>query len=295
MTRRMADSITSTDIPILDPRTGRPWALIAGYIDGRYVWSAADWARFPSSRHVRIAVLASTNAGDVIDREPGDATPDEAVSWVVRRRVAGHPAPTVYCSYADWAACQAAFRARNVAMPNWWISGYPSPVDFAGHPVIPVGAVAHQYTDAPGGHWDETLVADYWPGIDPPTIRSATVFNFVCNSDTFTKPPIVTGVPDPTADNPNVLLLLGGGYAEVVTWADVRAKDHTYGGDGTGSVLGLSSAAYAGYVTLDTAVRARDAHLMTVTAVGVPAPPTTYDIATEPGGVVIAKAIPEVP
>lgn len=163
----MADSITPTDIPINDPQTGRPWALVAGYVDGLYAWPTSGWARFPASRHVRVAVFSSTNAGDVIDRETGDATADQAVDWVLMRRAAGHPAPTVYCSYFSWLSCQNAFLTRGVAQPEWWISGYPSPTDANGNPVIPVGAVAHQFTDTPGGHWDESIVLDTWPGIDP--------------------------------------------------------------------------------------------------------------------------------
>jgi len=31
--------------------------MVAGYVDGRYAWSAADWARFPHSVKARIAGL----------------------------------------------------------------------------------------------------------------------------------------------------------------------------------------------------------------------------------------------
>lgn len=167
MTRRCADSVTATDIPVNDPTTGKPWALVLGYIDGRYAWGQADWNRFPGSRHVRIAVFSTTNDGDAIDREQGDATAAQAVDWVLMRRRAGHPAPIVYCSYSDWDNCRAAFFARAVPEPQWWIAGYPSPTDGQGNPIIPSGAIAHQFTDHPGGHWDESLVADYVPGIDP--------------------------------------------------------------------------------------------------------------------------------
>jgi len=167
MTRRCADSVTATDIPVNDPTTGKPWALVLGYIDGRYAWSQADWNRFPASRHVRIAVFSTTNDGDAIDRELGDATAAQAVDWVLMRRRAGHPAPIVYCSYSDWGNCRNAFHSRGVPEPGWWIAGYPNPTDGNGNPVIPPGAMAHQFTDTPGGHWDESLVADYVPGIDP--------------------------------------------------------------------------------------------------------------------------------
>jgi len=85
------------------------------------------------------------------------------------------------------------------------------------------------------------------------------MFQFVCNIDTFE--PATGNLSDKATTNANVLLLLGGGYAQPATWADVQAKDKTYNGDGTGSVLGLPGAAYAGYVALDAAVRARDTAL----------------------------------
>lgn len=105
------------------------------------------------------------------------------------------------------------------------------------------------------------------------------VFEFVCNGDTFSKPPAVNGVPDPTADNPNVLLLLGGGYAVKAAWADVRAKDRAYGGDGTGSVIGKPAAGYQLFVDLDAAVRARDAHLTTLGSAGGAAGASKQDVA----------------
>lgn len=167
MVRRCADSVTPTDIPVNDPATGAPWALVMGYVDGHFAWSADGWNRFPNSRKVRVAVFSTTNAGDVIDREQGDATAAQAVDWVAMRRAAGHPNPIVYCSYSDWQNCRNAFTSRGVAQPAWWIAGYPSPTDGAGRPIIPSGAIAHQFTDTPGGHWDESLVIDYLPGIDP--------------------------------------------------------------------------------------------------------------------------------
>jgi hypothetical protein len=167
MVRRCADSVTPTDIPVNDPTIGAPWALVMGYIDGRYAWSTDGWNRFPDSRKVRVAVFSTTNAGDVIDRELGDATAAQAVDWVVMRRAAGHPNPIVYCSYSDWQNCRNAFTSRGVAQPAWWVAGYPSPTDSAGNPIIPAGAIAHQFSDTPGGHWDESLVVDYVFGIDP--------------------------------------------------------------------------------------------------------------------------------
>ena len=132
---------------------------VAGYIDGRYAWSAADWARFPHSVKVRIAVFSATNDGHVLDVEPGCSTPANAPGWVVRRRAAGVD-PTVYCSLSQWPVVRAAFAAAKVAQPHWWVAAYPG-----NGPNLYPGAVAHQYANP--GPVDISVVADYWPGIDP--------------------------------------------------------------------------------------------------------------------------------
>lgn len=158
MVRRMYDSITAADIP----HTAQ---MVAGYINGTFAWSASDWARFATVPRVRIATRASINDGDVLDVEPGDATPDQAPSWVVMRRKAGHPAPTIYCNAATWPAVRFAFVDARVAEPLYWIAKWDN------NPVMLTGAIAKQYIDAPasGGHYDLSIVADYWPGVDKET------------------------------------------------------------------------------------------------------------------------------
>lgn len=153
--RTLYDSVNPAAIPSTA-------AMVAGYIDGMYAWRPADWARFPRAVQVRIAVFASTNAGHVLDIETGDATPVQAPGWVQKRRAAGAD-PSVYCSMSLWPTVRAAFAAAHVPEPHYWVAGYPG-----GGPIIPAGAVAHQYADpaTSGGDWDLSVVADYWPGVD---------------------------------------------------------------------------------------------------------------------------------
>jgi len=155
MTRVMYDTVTASVIP-----SGAQ--MVAGYDDGAYRWSAADWARFPNAVHVHIAVHPSTNSGHVLDVERGDASPSEAPGWVLMRRQAGQH-PTVYCSLAVWDAVRAAFRAAGVVEPEYWIAAYPG----IGAKLYP-GSVAHQYADVgpAGENVDVSVVADYWPGVD---------------------------------------------------------------------------------------------------------------------------------
>lgn len=132
--------------------------LVAGYIDGDYAWSDEDWGRFPNSTHVRIAVHPTTDDGHVLDCETGNATPQEAVNWVLTRRHSGAD-PTVYCNETEWATVRAAFSTHDVLEPYWWVARYD------GAATIPAGAIAKQYKTT--ASWDESVVADYWPGVDP--------------------------------------------------------------------------------------------------------------------------------
>jgi len=152
----MYDSTDAVDIP-------RHAVMVAGYIrPSRFAWSAADWARFPHAVKVRIGVDASVDDGHVLDVEPGLATPRQAPGWVRRRRAAV-VTPSIYCNLATWPAVRSEFRRQGVPEPHYWIAKY----DNDGR-MLP-GAVAKQYADPPthgGGHFDLSIVADHWPGVD---------------------------------------------------------------------------------------------------------------------------------
>lgn len=157
--RTMYDAVTASNIP-------RNAAMVAGYIDKIKLepWSAADWARFPSAVKVQIVKKASTNAGHVLDVEPGDATPAQAPGWVRMRRAAGAD-PTVYMNASTWPAVRAEFQAAGVAPPHYWVAKYDgSPtwgVDWAD-----LGCVAKQYLGDVAPGIDVSSVADFWPGVD---------------------------------------------------------------------------------------------------------------------------------
>lgn len=154
MTRTMFDAVVPGNLP-----AGAP--LYAGYVDGMYANVAQIKARFPGAIVVEIAVSASTDAGQVLDVENFDATPDEAPGWVQMRRAAGVD-PSVYMNSSTWPAVRAAFQGTGVAEPPYWVAQYD------GDPTIPAGAVAKQWAD--NGPYDTSSVADVWPGIDPQEI-----------------------------------------------------------------------------------------------------------------------------
>jgi hypothetical protein len=164
MTRTMYDAIYADDLP-----SGGD--LYAGYIDGDWPDDGAIAQRFSPVPVVGIATSADTDGGTVGDGPPDNGTWPEWIQWVVRRRAAGVD-PTINTNRSTWEAGIAAFEAAGVAQPHWWIAAYVD--DPADVPVIPAGAVAQQYYDF--GDYDVSVVADYWPGVDPepaPTIAAA--------------------------------------------------------------------------------------------------------------------------
>jgi hypothetical protein len=154
MTRRCADSVTPSNLP-------PGFDLYGGYNDGLYNNVAAIQARFPGKTVVHFTVFARDNIGDCLDVEQGDATPQQAPGWVQNRRNAGHGGPLVYCSESLWPQVRQAFVDAGVPEPGYWIAGYPGSVGQALYP----GSVAHQWIDR--GPYDESIVVDYLPGIDP--------------------------------------------------------------------------------------------------------------------------------
>ncbi|RKE23518.1 peptidoglycan-binding protein [Streptomyces sp. TLI_171] len=150
MSRTMYDAVTVSNIP-------SDAEMVAGYVDGQFANMTEMTARFPQAVRVPIAVFASTDAGVVLDVEPGDAEVGQAPGWVQRRRQAGVD-PTVYCDSGRWPQVLSAFDNAGVPQPHYWIAQWD------GDATIPAGAVAKQFrtTDA----WDKSVVADFWPGVD---------------------------------------------------------------------------------------------------------------------------------
>lgn len=147
---------------------------VAGYVDGLYAWTDAEWALFPNALKVRIAVFSTTNDGDVLDSEPGNGTPAQAVDWVLMRRAAGKD-PIVYCNELNYSyglpALRLAFQQRGVPDPHYWVSNYD------GIATIPAGLLGKQYTDnPPDNNYDTSVMLDILSSIidpapvDPPAI-----------------------------------------------------------------------------------------------------------------------------
>ena len=146
--RSMFDSTTAEDIPA-------DAVLVGGYVDGSYAWSDADWARFPNAVKVRIAVFATTNDGDVLDCENGDATPGLCPGWIRMRQAAGLARPTIYCNRSTRPQVEVACSGLAYDL---WIS------TLDGVEAMDPGAVATQWQGQAqsGQHYDQSLVLDTW-------------------------------------------------------------------------------------------------------------------------------------
>jgi len=164
--RRMYDSVNAAAIPT-------DAEMVAGYVDGRFAWPAADWARFPKAVKVRISAIGATHLAEVFDVEEGCIWPPKSVIGLVERARASGIDPTVYVNqHNDWGPTRDAFNSAGVAHPHWWVASYDGVAE------IPAGAVAKQYAHPgpvpgksagpweTGKHYDLSAVADHWPGVD---------------------------------------------------------------------------------------------------------------------------------
>jgi hypothetical protein len=147
--------------------------MVLVYVDGIYRWSQAGRDRFRNAVQVTCSAVGAVTA-QVGDVELGCIWPvSRAVDWVLRARADGYD-PTIYVNEMnDWGPCRSAFQARGVPEPHWWVANYN------GVKAIPPGSVGRQYahpSDPLGnprnvpwhtaGHWDESWIVDYWPGVD---------------------------------------------------------------------------------------------------------------------------------
>jgi hypothetical protein len=143
-------------------------AKVAGYADGRYAWSQAEWDLFPHADHVKIAVRADFDGGDVLDVETGDATPAQAPGWIARRHAAGLYRPTVYCSLSVVPAVRQATGHLILGRDyDIWVAKYDrSPAEPA-VPGLPAARFAAKQYESDSA-WDISAVYDAaWPHRSP--------------------------------------------------------------------------------------------------------------------------------
>jgi hypothetical protein len=103
---------------------------VAGYVTGTpdIQWTSPDWARFPSSGHVRIdqsAALAEWASGgaDVADVESGAATQASAVAAALEREKKGWWS-FIYVAQGNLAAMQTAVAAAKLTQVQYWVAAW---------------------------------------------------------------------------------------------------------------------------------------------------------------------------
>jgi len=190
-TRTMYDAVTLADVPTRSPQ------MIGCYRDGAYANVDEARTRFPHARLVVITVTGNTLAAHVVDVERGDCSPEGGAAWAHRKVAAGQH-PTIYCNSSTWPAVRSAVHALGLdGRVSYWIAEYDN------RAIIPAGAVAKQYIGDHAPGYDESIVAAYWPGVDP------------APTPTPTPAPAPTPAPHPTSEVPDVFLIQVPGDASV--------------------------------------------------------------------------------
>ncbi|MGH3165995.1 MAG: fibronectin type III domain-containing protein [Trebonia sp.] len=212
-------------------------AMVAGYINGNYAWTQAEWDLFPHAVKVRISVTASADAGDVLDVEAGNATPDQTAGWIQRRKASGYYRPTIYCNRATVPAVRQGTgayilgRDYDIWVADW--TGSPHEVTAPGTPSATCSATQYENTQ----DYDISAVYDGgWPhrtAPNPPTKPPAEPTGIKATSVTPTSVTLAWN-SDPTATSYRIRTTYQNTAVKVedvsATTATVSGldPDHTY-------------------------------------------------------------------
>ena len=137
--------------------------LVAGYDQGGFAWTTADWDRFPKAAHVRIATLTIDWRGaSVIDSEVGALSPAQCRKFIIERDEFRPGTATVYRDRSGLPQLLKACAGLSYDLwLAWWIGHAPSPEEIASvEAVLPAGVqlVAWQHTNM--GAYDVSAVLD---------------------------------------------------------------------------------------------------------------------------------------
>lgn len=147
-------------------------AAYAGYVDGRFKNFSQLQAKFPHAHLLSIAVFASNDA-DCLDVETGDATPSEAMVWVVRQFERGVKRPVLYADASTMRViislmADAGIPRRTLRL---WSAHYTRHPHFCGPHTcgeIPMDVDGTQWTDvALGRSLDQSILDDDFFGTSP--------------------------------------------------------------------------------------------------------------------------------
>ena len=246
---RMFDACTAGNIPA-------DAAIVAGYVDGRCQWSAADWARFPGAIQLGISSLG-TDAGQVLDVEPQNPSASYAPTWIRMRQAAGVARPVIYCAprghTQDGYAVEDVQAACQGLEYDLWVctAGVP------GQPHSWPGAVACQYAldSQLGTGYDLSETIPGWPSTfgAPPVTASATWNN--SGGDDM----VLLTTPGGRAD----FIHVGTDYAIWHRWksqnfGDIATENESWGAPAGKRLVKVSAAYDDGGQTFDVVAAADD-------------------------------------
>ena len=189
MTRTMYDGLGS-DAAAIARAFGSP-DLVAGYVDGNFVWSQADWNLFPNSKHILVSAIPGSSeamSADVADCETGDYDAPQAAGWAFSKRRAGYDRPTIYCNLDTAGAVRNATGSLILGVDyDLWIAdwtGSPHSITFSDGRK----AAVTQYENA--SFYDKSAVyRDSWPAkpggsSTPPPDNDGPVWHSIPNGNT---------------------------------------------------------------------------------------------------------------
>lgn len=198
----------SIDAPLIP----RDTPVVAGYGDGRFIWSPAWkasgglpagtnwWDLFPAAVHL-VIVVTPGHLGDIADVEFGDFTPADTPGFVRAFNRPGRRAATFYCNRSTWPQIVDALAAAGLdpTAVDWWIGTLDGTTDlFYGSPGVapPAGlrVVAIQTVDT--GAYDESVIVDpSWVGLEVDMLPDERAALFLLRDELAPPPPDGPGVP----------------------------------------------------------------------------------------------------
>lgn len=174
MTRILYDAVSPSNIP-------SSAQIVAGYANGYYNWTAADWDRFSKVPRATIDVTGTRYYSDVLDVEAGDASVATAVAWVKKKWEGKiiYP-PVIYCNRSTLTSLFNAMNAAGFEIVKHfrlWVGTLDGTKTLGDM----TGVTAVQYHDA-GGYDQSIVYDDSWkpgtpqtPVTPPPTVLYDTL------------------------------------------------------------------------------------------------------------------------
>jgi len=141
----------------------------AGYVDGHWPTFKELQTKFPHAHLLSIAVFAKDNA-DCLDVETGDATPAEAMVWVMRQFERGVARPVLYADASTMRVIISLMAAGNIPRSTLrlWSAHYTQHPHFCGPHTcgeVPLDVDGTQWTShAMGRSLDQSVMDDNFFG-----------------------------------------------------------------------------------------------------------------------------------